>query len=208
MMMKFTFLRYTIYAALTYALMEFMRYDATITTDDIKFSESTLVEQGQNIFLILSLLFLAFTKGYLAVKYILILIVGLFFIREQDAFLDTTIAEHAWKFLCGIYAIVIGYKIYKIRKSIKSEVEEFIKTSPSGIIFLGFVTLLIFSRMFGRKKFWKAVEGSEDYTRSVKNAAEECTELFGYFLILVGIAEFYALTKSTVEENKFVTVTK
>lgn len=200
--MKFTFLRYAIYAALTYGLMELMRYDGMTTTDDVKFAESSLVEQAQNIFLILSLISLTFTRGYQAIKYILILILGLFFIREQDAFLDSAITEHSWKFICIIFASLVGYKIFQIRKTIVSEIEEFIKTSSSGILFLGFTTLLIFSRMFGRKKFWKVVEGTEDYTRNVKNAAEECTELFGYFLILIGIIEFYVYVSSKIRDNK------
>lgn len=194
--MKFTFLRYAIYAIFTYGIMELMRYDGMITTDEVKFAESSLVEQAQNLILAVAMLFLALTKGYQAIKYILILILGMFLIREQDAFLDSAIAEHSWKYICIIFAGIVGVKIYSIRKKISSEIEEFIKTSSSGIIFLGFLTLLIFSRMFGRKKFWKVVEGTEDYTRNVKNAAEECTELFGYFLILIGVVEFFYFVKS------------
>ena len=197
---KFTFLRYTIYAALTYGLLEIMRYDAINTVGDLKFSETSLVEQLQNVFLVIALVFLASTRTYKSVKYILTLILGLFLIREQDAFLDTAIGEHSWKVLCGIFAAIIGYKIYQYRKIISSEIEEFIKQASSGIIFLGFITLLIFSRMFGRKKFWMAVENTENYTRNVKNAAEECTELFAYFLILIGIIEFFFFAKNTVKK--------
>ena len=200
--MKFTFLRYVIYAALTYGIMELMRYDGMITTDEVKFAESSLVEQAQNVIITLAVLILAFTKGYQAIKYILILILGMFLIREQDAFLDSAIAEHAWKYICIVFAVITGIKIFTIRKKIISEIEEFITTSSSGILFLGFLTLLVFSRMFGRKKFWKVVEGTEDYTRNVKNAAEECTELFAYFLILIGVVEFFFYVKSHIKLQK------
>lgn len=201
MKMKFTFFRYFIYAALTYGLMEIMRIDATNTVDDVKFAETSIVEQLQNVFLILSLLILAFSKQAKSIKYILMLILGLFFIREQDAFLDTALMEHGWKYLCIIYAIAIGYKIYTLRSNIKTEMENFMQTTSSGILFIGFTTLLVFSRMFGRKKFWIAVEGTEEYTRNVKNAAEECTELFGYFLIMIGIVEFYFYTKKVLTKT-------
>ena len=205
-MMKFTFLRYIIYAALTYGLMEFMLFDAKFGTDPVKFAESSFVEQAQNVLLLISLVFLCFTKGFNAVKYLLILVLGMFFIREQDAFLDSAVTEHAWKIICAIFAVLVGFKIFKIRKTIASELQVFMKSAPSGILFLGFTTLLIFSRMFGRKKFWKAIEETEDYTRNVKNAAEECTELFAYFIIMIGVVEFFVYAKAVVKEEKFVRI--
>lgn len=195
---KFTFLRYFIYAILTYGLMEFMLFDAMNNTYDEQFSEDSLVETGQNILLGLSLIYLFASKSLSTVKYVLILIIGLFFIREQDAFLDDHVAKHTWKVLCAIYAAIIGYKLFTIRKSLAKEIENFMTSASSGILFIGFTTLLIFSRMFGRKKFWKVVEETEEYTRNVKNAAEECTELFAYLLIFIGVVEFYYYTKKHI----------
>ena len=200
MSIQFTFLRCTIYATFTYLLMELMRIDASNTINEIKFSETSLVEQLQNVFLVIALVFLATTKAYQSIKYSLLMIIGLFFIREQDAFLDSAIGEHSWKILCGIYFVCIASKIYQYRKLITSELHAFIQHASSGIIFIGLITLLIFSRMFGRKKFWIAVENTENYTRNVKNAAEECTELFAYFLILIGIIEFYFFAKQAVRK--------
>ena len=198
---KFTFFRYLIYAILTYGLMEFMLFDAVHNTYDEQFSEASLVETGQNIILGLSLIFLARSKSFHLIKYLLLLIIGLFFIREQDAFLDDYVAKHAWKVLCGIYALLIGYKIYTLRDRIKSEIDQFMTSASSGILFIGLTTLLIFSRMFGRKKFWKVVEGTEEYTRNVKNAAEECTELFAYFLIFIGVVEFFFYAKKYIQQK-------
>lgn len=200
--MKYTFLRYAIYAALTYGLMEVMRFDALYTEDVVKFAESSIVERLQNVFLILMLVLLVFTKGFYAIRNLLLLVFGVFFIREQDAFLDSLIGEDAWKYICIVYAGLVGYSIYKVRKAILGEIEQFITTASSGILFLGLTTLLIFSRMFGRKKFWKIVEGTEDYTRNVKNAAEECTELFGYFILLIGVIEFFVYAYATVKNKK------
>lgn len=200
MKMKFTFLRYSFYAALTYGLMEVMKFDAETTTEAVKFSETSLVEQLQNVFLLLCLIFLAGSKNLPAVKYIMMLVLGLFFIREQDAFLDTALMEHGWKILCVIYAIALGYKIYTLRNRVMKELNQYLQSASSGILFIGLTTLLIFSRMFGRKKFWIAVEATENYTRNVKNAAEECTELFGYFLILIGVIEFYFFAKNTMKK--------
>lgn len=196
--MKYTFIRYAIYALITFGLMELMRYDASSTTQIVKFAESSLVEQFQNILLGLSLIILFITPRFKGVKYILILIIGLFFIREQDAFLDTATGEHSWKYFCIAYSIIIGYILYKNRKSIFPDVEKFMTSASSGILFLGFTTLLIFSRMFGRKKFWIAIENTENYTRNIKNAAEESTELYAYFLLFIGIIEFYFYAKKSL----------
>lgn len=201
MKIKFTFLRYAIYAILTYVLLEVMRLDAEDTTQIIKFSESSIVEQLQNVFLLISIIFIAKAKDFSAVRYGLLMILGLFFIREQDAFLDNFLGKHAWKVMCGGYALAIGYKIYSSRSKLKTELEKFINTASAGIIFIGLTTLLIFSRMFGRKVFWMAIEGTSEYTRNVKNAAEECTELFAYFLILIGAVEFYVFAYSMVKKQ-------
>lgn len=204
MKVKFIFFRCFIYAIFTYAIMESMLFDAIHNTNLEQFSESSLVEAGQNIILGLALVFLFLTKGFNFIKYLLILIIGLFFIREQDAFLDAFIGKHSWKVLCGIYFITTSYKLYTFKSEIKEQFEEFMNSASAGILFIGFSTLLIFSRMFGRKKFWKAVEGTENYTRNVKNAAEECTELFAYFLILIGIIEFFFYVKNQ-RKQQFIT---
>ena len=54
----------------------------------------------------------------------------------------------------------------------------------------GFITTFVFSRLFGRSIFWQAVM-EEQYFRSVKNAAEEGTELLGYGLMLIGAIEYF-----------------
>lgn len=182
--------------------MEVMRLDALYNEEALQFSESSIVERLQNVFLLLMLLTLVFTKGFKAIKNILLFVLGIFFIREQDAFLDHLLGEHSWKYISLLYAAGIGFFIYKERKSILSEIDHMMTTASSGILFLGFTTLLIFSRMFGRKKFWKIVEGTENYTRNVKNAAEECTELFGYFILLIGVIEFYIYVNSTLKRQK------
>lgn len=202
MKMKFTFLRYIIYAAIVYGLMEVMRLDALYDDDIVKIAESSYVEKLQNVLLGLMLIFLAFTKGFHGIRYLLLLIFGVFLIREQDAFLDSTIGEHSWKMISITYTILLSYFIYKHRKSILTELEKFISSASSGILFLGFTTLLIFSRMFGRKKFWIVVEGTENYTRDVKNAAEECTELFAYFILFIGVFEFFVFVQHMLKNKQ------
>lgn len=201
MKMKFTFFRYAIYAILTYVLLEVMRIDAADTTQIIKFSESSIVEQLQNVFLLISIIFIARAKSFSVIRYGLLLVLGLFFIREQDAFLDSFIGKHAWKVMCGAYALAIGYKLYTYRSNLMNEIEKFIHSAAGGIFFIGFTTLLIFSRMFGRKIFWMAVEQTTEYSRNVKNAAEECTELFAYFLLLIGAVEFFVFAHEMVKKH-------
>lgn len=78
MKMKFTFLRYIIYAAIVYGLMEVMHLDALYDDDIVKIAESSYVEKLQNVLLGLMLIFLAFIKGFHGIRYLLLLIFGVF----------------------------------------------------------------------------------------------------------------------------------
>ena len=56
---------------------------------------------------------------------------------------------------------------------------------------IGLVLLLIYSRLFGMTALWHGLL-SENYVRVFKNAAEECTELLAYTLIMAAALTYAA----------------
>ncbi|WP_231472338.1 hypothetical protein [Pseudoxanthomonas suwonensis] len=56
---------------------------------------------------------------------------------------------------------------------------------------IGLVLLLIYSRLFGMTALWEGLL-ADSYVRVVKNAAEECTELLGYTLVMASALTYAA----------------
>ncbi|MDP1086466.1 transporter, partial [Klebsiella pneumoniae] len=63
-----------------------------------------------------------------------------------------------------------------------------------GLFAAGFLTTYVFSRLYGRQDFWRAVL-QENYLRDFKSAAEELVELFGYALLLIAVIELVLLAR-------------
>ena len=76
------------------------------------------------------------------------------------------------------------------------QLASYLATASFGLFLMGMLTTYVFSRLFGRTEFWEAVM-EEKYFRSVKNTAEECLELYGYMVLLIGVIELLILAKRT-----------
>jgi hypothetical protein len=84
--------------------------------------------------------------------------------------------------------------VFKKKKQIWENLEEFFTTPAFGTFIAGFLSVFVFSRLFGTKKVWQAlfeVDQLEGMQRWVKNAVEEGTELFGYTLLFIAAIEFF-----------------
>lgn len=110
-------------------------------------------------------------------------------IREMDSFLDHNVFDGAWQVLALISVATVLTMTWRYRNALPGALDVFLNHWTFGIVLSGFLTTFVFSRMFGRKVFWKAVM-SEHYIRSVKNVAEEGVELLGYALILIGSLDY------------------
>ena len=53
----------------------------------------------------------------------------------------------------------------------------------------GALIVLIFSRLFGYGDFWRELVDDQHVAHEVKRIVEECTELSGYFFIMIGTFE-------------------
>jgi hypothetical protein len=158
-------------------------------------SEHSMVECLQILLLLVSSTLLAFAAhrfpDQTALAHLLMIMLLLFTVRELDLLMDTLLFNGAWQleasllFLCGM--------IYTVRhhRAAVHNVQRFVQCPACGILLSGLLILLVFSRLFGQRILWRSIMGDQ-YMRLVKNAAEEETELLGYFLIVIAVIEWLA----------------
>lgn len=190
--------RVILYALATVLLAEFIRWDGLRSSIDNKFSEGSLTEILQSVFLLISsFLLLRLYATSATYKYTAILLFGLTgasLVREQDIYFESYIAQSSWQI--PAYAI-LGFALFQViknRRIFLKEMKSYINSLSFGLFSVGLITTYVFSRLFGRKIFWHAVMENH-YIRAVKNAAEECLELYGYLFILISIVELFILSK-------------
>lgn len=188
-------LRLAIYAPLVAAMMMLVMHDAH-HFNDIGFSESSWTEHMQSTLLAWSAAAMWAVHSRLPdLRTISLLLFGLFaasLIREQDALLDEAIGDGSWQVLVSLVAIPVLIAVWRNRARFVAEFEHFGRSFAFGLFGAGFLTTYVFSRLYGRTEFWETLMG-DSYLRSVKNAAEEVTELFGYTLMAVAAIEIILL---------------
>lgn len=188
-------LRLAIYAPLVAAMMSLVMHDAH-HFGDVGFSEASWTEHMQSTLLALSAATMWLVHSRLPdLRTISLLLFGLFaasLIREQDALLDGMIGDGSWQFLVSVVAIPVIIGVWRNRSRFIAEFEHFGRSFAFGLFGAGFLATYVFSRLYGRSEFWKTLMG-DSYLRSVKNAAEEVTELFGYTLMAIAVIEIVLL---------------
>jgi hypothetical protein len=196
--------RIILYALLVVGLAEFIKWDATQFVGDLKFSEQSYTEFGQSFLLILScglLLYLYRTQS--PVRYTALLLLGLLsaaFFREQDVYFENYLGNGTWQIPVYTLLIVVLTTIWKNRHSFARELTLYTHSTAFGVFLGGLLTTFVFSRLYGRKTFWYSVMG-EDYFRAVKNAGEECLELYGYLFLFISCVELAILSKKLLTTN-------
>jgi hypothetical protein len=110
-------------------------------------------------------------------------------IREFDWAFDW-IWHGFWKIPFIFVSILFIYLAYLNKKNFYEDAATFLTAPECGILFSGFLIVIIFSRMIGCKVFWEAIMGG-NFDRSAKNIAEESIETIGYFIILISAIEHY-----------------
>lgn len=113
------------------------------------------------------------------------------FIREFDFLLDAHVFDGAWQTLAAITAILIIFLVFRQRATLLHTINRFLSRPSFGIFLSSFLTIFIFSRLFGRKVLWYTIMGQDGFIRAVKNGAEEGTELFGYCLMMIASIEYF-----------------
>lgn len=191
-------IKFICYAVLLFGVAQIIATDAKLQS----FKENSNTEHGQDFVLFTSFLLILFI-GYKFQKirtlsYTMGALLLVSFIREMDAFFDTLLFHGAWAYFAGL--AVAGYVIL-IRKKITSFTSELnlVKDHISlGMVTIGLLIIHVFSRLYGRKKMWKALMGEDQFMRIVKDASEEGIELLGYTIIFIGIVELFLFARKTL----------
>ena len=151
-------------------------------------SETSLTELAQAV-LILSAAILFFVgarrlphaTGYLMGVAILC---TWMFVRENDVHLDQ-IRHGFWvipnTLLLGVGALFV----YRQRDTLHGPLKRHVATREAVFMMLGFVVLIVFSRVFGSGNVWRPIMG-DSYDPALKAAVQEGIELLGYALFAFG----------------------
>lgn len=162
----------------------------------VRFSELGFTELTQTLVLATCCAMLVYVRHVLkvwpTVTLLLLAFVAASLVREQDYFLDNYVARHTWKVLVALIVIPSITWVIIHRRRFLEEFTYYSNTFAFGLFTAGVLTTYIFSRLYGRQDFWRAVL-EENYVGTFKSAAEEVVELLGYSLILFATLELLLL---------------
>ena len=108
--------------------------------------------------------------------------------RELDYFLDAAVADGGWQVLVTCVLLAVIVIISRDRDRFRRNLVRFSKCRAFGILLSAFLTIAVFSRLFGMSTIWESTL-VDSYNRSAKNLAEEGVELLGYALLFIGTVE-------------------
>ncbi len=190
-------LRLLSYAAILYGISELIYLDSLTETRTGKFGEHSFTEWTQEIFILLcSIIYFTLSRYDRTITGFTGMLSGMAlmaFIREFNNYFHTWF-KGAWQMFVLIALILTIIYVYHNRQSLVKPFYEYLKLPAFGVTMSGFVSLMVFSRLFGRGRMWRNILEVDDLGegpyRWVKNAAEEGTELLGYALILIGTLEY------------------
>ncbi len=190
--------KFVSYAALLFAVAQIIATDAKLQS----FKENSNTEHAQDIILFISFglaLFIGYKFNKVkTLSYTLAALLLISFIREMDAFFDAVLFHGAWVYFAGAALVAYFFLIYKKIGSINSEIELIKEHISLGMVTIGLLIIHVFSRLYGRKKMWKALMGEDNFIRIVKDASEEGIELLGYTIIFIGIIELYLFARKSL----------
>lgn len=151
-------------------------------------SESSITENLHNLFILgSSLAFIAGAvrfpekRGYLAI--VGTLFMGLF-IRENDVWFDF-IWQGFWQVPAAIALVIGSTVVWRNRETVTEPFFQHFDSRYFTFVYLGFLLLVVFSRLFGTSAIWEAVmQGA--YTPGFKTVIQEGLELLGYTIVFYG----------------------
>jgi len=196
----FIAVRVVVYSLIMFGIAEGIFFDAAHPNGESYFGEITFTEIGQEMILLILFLFyliLGFKwKSIQSVSNIVSLFFLISLIREFNFLIDL------WIYPALLVFSIIIWLVARDFKKLKLSIIEFFSIPASSWFFSGFLITYIFSRLFGRSRFWLLLYNEENY-RLAKAATEEGLELLGNTLMLIGSIEFllYFLNKKSVSSE-------
>lgn len=194
--------RIVIYAVAVAGLTQLIVVQAVPDHGDTLYAEDSLIEWLHMAVIALTVVVLNRiaasdpTKRPLA-----ILMAGLLLaaaVRELDWAMDDYVFDGAWQLVVVCILVVTAVLTVGKYRKLAGAVRDFASKPSFGIMLSGFLIVFVFSRLFGQTSFWRTIMG-DAYLFSVKNAAEEGTELLGYFFLLIGAVEWLCTCRTSRE---------
>ncbi len=183
----FIAIRVIVYSLLMFGVAEAIFFDAAHPMEDGYFGEITFTEIGQEIilfFLFGFYMLLGFKRREIqSISNIVSLFFLISFIREFNFLVED------WIYPVLVVLVIVIWLVIRDFKKIKKATIVFFSVPASSWFFSGFLITYIFSRLFGRSKFWKLLYDEENY-RLAKAASEEGLELLGNTMMLIAAFEF------------------
>ncbi len=183
----FIAIRVVAYSLLIFGIAEAIFFDAAHPMENGYFGEITFTEIGQELILFILFIFYLFLgfrwKEIQPVSNIVAVFFLISFIREFNFLVDKWIYPVLLVFAIAIWLIIRDFK------KIRDATIRFFSVPASSWFLSGFLITFIFSRLFGRSKFWQLLYHDESY-RLAKAATEEGLELLGDAIMLIGAIEF------------------
>lgn len=165
---------------------------------DVRYTELGFTEFTQTMVLASCCALLVYIRQVLnvwpTVTLLLLAFIAASLVREQDYFLDHYVAENTWKYLVALIVLPSLAWVIRHRQRFLDEFRYYSNTFAFGLFAAGVLVTYIFSRLYGRQEFWRAVL-AEHYIRDFKDIAEEAIELLGYSLILFATIELLFLAR-------------
>ena len=151
-------------------------------------SETSLTELTQAALILLTaiLFFIGARRFPDAVGYLMSVAVlcTWMFIRENDVYLDQV--WHGFWVVPNTILLAVGALFaYRNRDTLKEPFRRHAATRAAAFGMVGFVVLIIFSRVFGSGELWRPIMG-DAYNPAVKAMVQEGLELFGYVILTFG----------------------
>lgn len=186
-------LRVTAYTALLAAVSLLMHQGAHWPYELSFYGENGLIEWMQVLFLITSMTVLwkagRAAGDRRAVLFSMIFLLAATVMREWDKIIDQTLGRHVWKILSGLFIGAAAVPFLYRRRAFYISALHLTRQPSFGIMLSGGLIVLVFSRLFGYGEFWLELLDDRSIAREAKQVAEECTELMGYFFIMIGTFE-------------------
>jgi hypothetical protein len=200
------FIKIILYSVFAAACLLLFSMEARYHPGPDLFNEESWTENFQFIILALSSLFLILAgkknPDDSAIATLMAGMTTIAMIRECDAVLDMDVFDGAWQTGAAITALCTFALVYRKKDKLVPGIMSFMKRPSFGYFVCGFITVFVYSRLFGRYGLWLDIMSHERFVRAVKNAAEEGTELFGYAVLLIACIEFFLESLSRKNDKK------
>ncbi len=183
------FLRLLAYAALLAATFGATYYN--VSQGALK--DNYFSEVPQNVLLLLIILLPAGLAYRYRTGRAFLVCVALFFlaclVREFDNELDALLFFGAWKIPALSVGALLAYYIYRRWGHLQTDVLALGDSIAMGVFGLGWVLLMVFSRLWGGNGMWRYLMPGDTFNRTLVRVSEEGIELMAYTVIFIGVLE-------------------